>query len=95
MRQYELMIIIHPDEAGDDHTRFVETIENWVKSSGGQIARVDDWGSRRLAYPIRHQREGKYLLFQLMLPPAAVAELEHNLRLSEPILRYLIVRDDG
>ena len=92
MREYELMIIVHPDEAADGITSFVETIEEWVKSWGGQVSRVDDWGRRRLAYPVRHQREGNYLLFQLLLAADSIAQLENNLRLSEPIMRYLIVR---
>jgi len=55
---------------------------------------VDPWGKRRLAYPIRKQREGYYVVMQVQLPPEAISELERRLELSEEVLRYLLVRTD-
>jgi small subunit ribosomal protein S6 len=94
VREYELTVIIHPDVAGEGITSVVEKIGGWIGANDGKVVRVDDWGPRRLQYPIKKQREGNYLLFLIELPGAAVPELERNLGLSEDILRHLIVRAD-
>jgi small subunit ribosomal protein S6 len=94
MRQYELMIVVHPDKVEDDAASLIESIGDWVKGLNGEVSQVDNWGRRRLAYPIQHQREGLYFLFHLVLNPDTIAELERSLRLSEPIIRHLIVRAD-
>jgi small subunit ribosomal protein S6 len=94
VREYELTVIIHPDVAGEGITSVVEKIGGWIGANNGTVVRVDDWGHRRLQYPIQKQREGNYIFFLIELPGAAVSELERNLGLSEEILRYLIVRAD-
>jgi small subunit ribosomal protein S6 len=63
-----------------------------VKSSDGEVTSVDVWGRRALAYPIDNHREGIYVLFQAKMPPSALSELERNLKLSEEIIRYLLIK---
>jgi len=92
MRSYELVFIVHPEIDGDDLTAVIETVENLVKRSGGNVTLVKPWGLRRLAYPIREQREGQYVLMQLELESQAVAELERSLGLLEQVIRHLVVR---
>ena len=94
MRQYELIIVIHPEKSDGDADPLIEAVGNWVKGLDGEVSQVDNWGRRRLAYPVQHQREGLYVLFKLMLVPESIVELERNLRLSEPVMRHLIVRAD-
>lgn len=94
MKPYELIIVVHPDRVEEGAASLVESIGNWVKGLDGEVSQVDNWGRRRLAYPIQHQREGLYFLFHLVLNPDTIAELERNLRLSEPVIRHLIVRTD-
>jgi small subunit ribosomal protein S6 len=94
MRQYELMVIVHPDVAEDGLANTVDTIRDWA-SAAGEIVKIDNWGRRKFAYPIRKLQEGNYILFNVQLEPAAVAELERNLRLSEEVLRHLLVRLDA
>jgi small subunit ribosomal protein S6 len=91
MRQYELMVIVHPDVAEDGLANTVDTIREWA-SAAGEVVKIDNWGRRRFAYPIRKLAEGNYILLNLNLEPTAVAELERNLRLSEEVLRHLLVR---
>jgi small subunit ribosomal protein S6 len=89
MRKYELVCVIHPDL---DETAFngaIEKIKGWIVESGGTTDKVDVWGRRRLAYPIRKQMEGQYVLFNVSIPPQATAELERNLRFLEPVMRFL------
>ena len=94
MRSYELVFIVHPEVDGDDLTAVVETVEGLVKRSGGEVAKVDLWGLRRLAYPIQKQGEGQYVLMRLELEPQGVAELERGLVLTEQIMRHLVVSVD-
>jgi len=65
-------------------------VSGWISESGGSIEKTDVWGRRRMAYQIRKQREGQYVLFDVNMPPAATAELERNMRFQESILRAMI-----
>ncbi len=92
MRNYELAFIIRPTVAEEGVTGVVEQVTQFVKTGNGEVTSVDVWGRRTLAYPIDKHREGTYVLCQVKLPPAAVADLERNLKLSEEIIRYLLVK---
>jgi small subunit ribosomal protein S6 len=94
MRSYELAFIIHPqaDEAG---IAAVEArVSQLVAAAGGEVTSVNRWGRRRLAYPIRKQREGIYVLMQLQLQPQGMAGLERGLKLTEEVIRYLLVKPE-
>jgi small subunit ribosomal protein S6 len=72
MRNYELVCIVHPDL---DETAFkgvIEKVSGWVTDAGGTVDKVDIWGRRRMAYIIRKQREGNYVLLNISLPPSAL-----------------------
>jgi len=90
VREYELVFIVHPDVEEVDP--LLEKVTQFITSGGGQVVKTERWGKRRLAYPIRKQKEGYYVLMQIQLQPEAVRELERNLRLTEGILRHLVVR---
>lgn len=92
MRKYELVFIIRPDVAEEAVTAAIEQVKQWITAQSGEVQRVEQWGRRRLAYPINDQREGHYVLFNLMLAPQAIDEVERNLKLSDVILRHLLVR---
>jgi small subunit ribosomal protein S6 len=94
MRNYELVCIVQPDL---DETAFNETVErvkSWITDAGGSVSKVDVWGKRKLAYLIRKQREGQYVLLQAQIAPAFNSELERNLRFLEPVMRYLLITTD-
>lgn len=91
MRHYELGLIFHPQVEQPDVTQAVEKVKQYLTTSGGEVASVDVWGRRALAYPIRKQREGTYVFFQARLDPQAVQTLERNLKLDEQVLRYLLL----
>jgi small subunit ribosomal protein S6 len=92
MRNYELAFIIRSTVAAEGVTNVVEQVSQFVKSGNGEVTSVNVWGRRTLAYPIEKHREGTYVLCQVKLPPAALDELERNLKLSEEIIRYLLVK---
>ena len=92
MRDYELAFIVMPNVDDNGVTAVVDKVSQFVKSANGEVASVDVWGRRTLAYPINNHREGIYVLFQAKMPPAALVELERNLKLSEEIIRYLLIK---
>jgi small subunit ribosomal protein S6 len=95
MRAYELTFIVRPDISDEAVTAAMNQVQQWVTAEGGnEIVRVDQWGRRRLAYPINDHREGHYVLLEVELAPQTIGEIERNLKLSDAILRYLLVRSD-
>ena len=94
MREYELIFIIHPDQDENATNELVERIQGWITEAGGTINKVDPWGKRKLAYPIRKQSEGQYFLMQIQIAPDFVAEMERNLRFLEPVMRFFITAID-
>lgn len=92
MRNYELTFIIHPEVEDEGITDMLEKVSQFITDGGGQVARVDRWGRRRLAYPIKKQTEGYYVLMQVQLDPQSIGELERNLKLTEEVIRHLLVR---
>ncbi len=96
MRRYELTYIVHPQVDQEGLEGVIADVRNLVESTGGVVHRVEPWGLRRLAYPIRRVREGYYVLMEIGLDGSRVAEVEQGLKFREPIMRYLFVRlDEG
>ena len=91
MRKYELVCIVHPDLDETAFNGIVEKIKGWVVETSGTVDKVEVWGRKRLAYIIKKQREGQYVLFNLSLEPAATASLEKNLRFLEQVIRYMLI----
>ena len=93
-RDYELGFILKP-EVNEEQTRsIVERLEQIVTNHGGQVMRVNNWGRKRLAYPIQHHRDGSYLFIDMILTPETVSELDRTLKVSEEVLRHLIIKRD-
>lgn len=90
MRDYEVVVVIQPDLDDNSLSSLLDKINGWINDFGGKVAKVDNWGKRRLAYPIRKHREGFYVLFNAQMAPSSVRELERNLQYTEPVLRYLV-----
>ena len=90
MRNYELVCIVQPEL---DETAFkgaIERVQSWVTESGGSVDKVEVWGRRKLAYIIRKQREGQYVLVNLTLDPKSTSDLERNIRFLEPVMRHML-----
>lgn len=93
MPSYELTYLLRPlDEAALGAVN--ERVATLISSSGGEITSRNDWGKRRLAYPIRKINEGIYVSLQLNLPPQAVRTMERALQLNDDVMRYLFIRVD-
>jgi small subunit ribosomal protein S6 len=95
MREYELVFIVHPDLDDTALKDVIEKVSGWITESGGSVSKVDLWGKRKLAYSIRKQKEGQYVLFHTQMEPTFGATLERNLRFLEPVMRFLLVNVEG
>ncbi|NLG24755.1 MAG: 30S ribosomal protein S6, partial [Clostridiales bacterium] len=95
MNQYEAMYIIDTALEEQERGELIAKFSGLVEANGGQVDRIDEWGKRRLAYPINDKNEGYYVLMYLSAPPALPRELERNMQISEDVLRYLVIRFEG
>ena len=94
MRNYELIFIVHPDLEESAYQEVCDRVKKWIGDLGGTITKENNWGTRRLAYPIRKQREGYYYLVHFSMDAESVKPFERNLLLVEGVLRELILRLD-
>ena len=95
MNQYEVMYVIDTALEEGARSELINRFSNIVTNNGGKVDRVDEWGKRRLAYPINYKTEGYYVLMYMTAPAALPRELERNLQISESVLRYLVIRFEG
>ncbi len=94
MHEYELTVVIDPEIVEEDVPAAIERVSAAVTTRGGEIVDMQPWGRRRLAYPIRRRTEGNYVVSQIRLDPARAHEMESGFRISEEILRHLLIRKD-
>ena len=93
-RDYELGLIINPEVSEEETRAVLDRVEQIVANYGGQIVRVNQWGRRRLAYPIERHRDGFYIFVDMILTPETVSELERTLKVSETVLRHMTKKRD-
>lgn len=94
MRQFETLLLFSPEISADNREGLLKTITGIIEREGGKIIKVDQWGMRDLAYPVRKQMRGYYVLLVFEAPPSLVAELERNLRIMEGVFKFITVRLD-
>ena len=90
MRKYELICIFQPDLEENAFKGALERVQGWVSESGGNVDKTEVWGRRKLAYAIRKQTDGHYVLMNISLEPKSTGELERNIRFLEPVLRHML-----
>ena len=94
MRNYEMLMIISPEITDEELPNAIDKVTQQITTRGGNVTETNNWGKRKLAYPIKHFKEGNYILTYLEADPGILPEFEANLRISEDILRHLIIRLD-
>jgi small subunit ribosomal protein S6 len=94
LNDYELVFIVSPEVADDAVDPLVNNYTQFINGKGGVVGEVVKWGRKKLAYPIKHVMEGNYVLVKFKLDPSANKELETNLKISEKIIRYLLIKLD-
>ncbi|WP_193165723.1 30S ribosomal protein S6 [Microbulbifer hainanensis] len=93
MRHYEIVFLVHPDQS-EQVPGMVERYTATIKDSGGQVHRLEDWGRRRLAYPINKIHKAHYILMNVECTEEALEELTTNFRYNDAVLRNLVMRED-
>ena len=94
MSFYESVYIARPDISAAQVEALTQSLTGIVEENGGKVTKTEYWGVKSLAYRIKKNRKGHYSLLNLDAPPAALKEMERNMRLSEDIIRYMSVRVD-
>lgn len=92
---YESVFIARQDISAPQVEALAKEFADIVKNHGGQVTKIEPWGLRNLAYKIQKNRKGHYVLLSIDAPPAAVAEMERNMRIHEDVLRTLTVKVDA
>ncbi|HKD97432.1 MAG TPA: 30S ribosomal protein S6 [Micromonosporaceae bacterium] len=95
MRHYEIMVILDASLEERTVAPSLDTYLNVIRTAGGSVEKLDVWGRRRLAYEIKKKTEGIYAVIDLQATPAAVAELDRQLRLNESVLRTKVIRPEA
>jgi small subunit ribosomal protein S6 len=95
MPLYENVFIARQDISGAQVDALADTFTQLVAENGGEVKKREYWGLRNLAYRMRKNRKGHYVLLNITAPPAVVAELERTMRITEDIIRYLTIRVDA
>jgi small subunit ribosomal protein S6 len=94
VRDYELVTIFSPEIADDGMGQAIERLGQQIGTRGGEVTDSNHWGRRKLAYPINRFYEGNYVVTQLRMEPSQTRGLEVALRISDDVLRHLLVRKD-
>src|SRR4051794_30382690 len=96
MRTYELMFVVDPRVSDEDVVTMTQEYKNMITAGGAQVTAEENWGRRKLAFPIDKLNEGKYVLFYVgsETGKSGLPEVEHRMRQNDKILRYLTVRTD-
>lgn len=93
MKKYEVMYIVKPLEE-EATNAVVEKFENLIKNNGGDVEKTDRWGKKRLAYELNDFVEGYYVVVNFTAEPAVVAELDRVMKITDEILKHMIIKED-
>ncbi len=95
MNKYELVVVISSKLEEEERTAALEKVQAYITRFGGTVTNVDEWGKKRLAYEIQKMKEAYYYIVQFDGDTNTPNELESHIRLMEPVIRYLCVRQDA
>ena len=93
MNQYEIAVLYHPD-LEIDLGKAAKRVEKILADNGGKIINTDNWGKRKLTYPIKHNEHAVYVFYTVELPAANVQKVESTLNITDEVVRFLITRPD-
>lgn len=93
MKEYELTVLIHPDLEADIETP-LKKVRDIIATAGGTIVKEENWGKKRLAYPIKREDFAVYAYFDVQLPADAPLKISNVFNITDEVLRYLLVTVD-
>ncbi len=94
MREYELVIVLRPEMDEPEVMQIVERVKKLVTENGGTVLKEENWGKRKLAYPIQRVFEGTYVLAQFQAEPDVTQQVDSTLKVSEQVLRHLLLKKE-
>jgi small subunit ribosomal protein S6 len=94
MNKYEALFILKPNMEDEKRAEAIEKFKSII-AADGEVLNVDEWGNRKLAYEIEKVKEGYYVLIDFNAAPALPAELERNFRISDAVMRFMVVRKEA
>lgn len=92
MKAYELLLLLNPSLDEESRAALLEKIQGVITADGGVVDNLDSWGKRKLAFELDKLNEGDYVLIDFHTAPAAIAELDRVLHITDPVVRYMLVR---
>ena len=95
MSKYELALVVNAKIEDDARTEVIDKIKAMIEGYNATITNVDEWGKKKLAYEIQKMKEGYYYFIQFEASTDVPAEIEQRLRIVEPVLRFLCVKQDA
>ncbi len=95
MRQYEVIYILQPTLSAEELTALVDRFNELIASMGGTVESTDRWERQTLAYDIKGCRDGYYVIVKFLGEPELEAEMDRQMKLTEPLLRHMILRRDA
>lgn len=94
LREYDFTVITKGDLTEGDHASVLTTYEGLMTKDGGEILKKDEWGVKKLAFPIKKSFRGHYVNYDFVGRPENLAEVQRLMRIDDNILRFLVVRMD-
>lgn len=88
MRTYETIFIVEPSLVGEEYTAIVDKFKGVLTDQGANILKIDEWGTRKLAYMVKKQNRGTYVLAAYEASPQIIREFERRMRLDESIIKF-------
>jgi len=88
MRTYESIFIVHPEVVGDDQTAIIEKYKTILTDQGAEILKIDNWGVKTLAYPVKKQTKGCYVLVVFDAEAPVISEFERRMRIDDKVIKF-------
>ncbi len=92
MTRYEELLLLSPELGTDECREIVNNLSAVVEREGGSVLKIDDWGVKDTAYPVRKFNRGRYIRMEMSMPGQAVAELERNVRIADGVFKFITVK---
>jgi small subunit ribosomal protein S6 len=93
MNQYEVAVLYHPD-LEIDLEKATAKVEKILTDNGGKVTNTDNWGKRKLAYPIKKNESAVYVIYTVDVPAQSVRKIEATMNITDEVIRFLITRPD-
>jgi small subunit ribosomal protein S6 len=92
VKAYELLLLLNPSLDEESRAALLDKVQGLIAADGGVVDNLDSWGKRKLAFEVDKQTEGDYALIDFHTTPDAIAELDRVLHITDPVLRYMLLR---